>query len=113
VMIGATDGIVRDRIRMALNGHVVVGLIIDEQDEPLGGVWVETHGLPDPAGANNTLAEMLEEGIEYQLARAKPTVMLSDDALEELICRAVRKISKKMIGKKPETRVMINRLVAG
>jgi len=113
VMIGAMDGIVRDRIRMALNGHVVVGLIIDEQDEPLGGVWVETHGLPDPAGANNTLAEMLEEGIEYQLARAKPTVMLSDDALEELIRRAVRKISKETIGKKPETRVMINRLVAG
>lgn len=113
VMIGAMDGIVRDRIRMALNGHVVVGLIIDEQDEPLGGIWVETHGLPDPAGANNSLAEMLEEGVEYQLARAKPTVMLSDDALEELIRRAVRKISQEVIGKRPETRVMINRLMGG
>lgn len=113
VVIGAMDGIVRDRIRMALNGHVIVGIIIDEDDEPMGGVWVETKGLPDPAGAEHSLAELIEEGIEYQLAGAKPRVIMSDDALEELISRAVRQISKEMIGKKPEVQVMINRLVAG
>ncbi len=111
VLIGAMDGIVRDRIRMALNGHVVVGMIIDEDDEPLGGVWVETLGLPDPATTEHTLAELMEEGIEYQLARASDKVLLSDDALEELIRRAVRKIGQDLIGKKPECRVMINRLV--
>lgn len=110
VLIGAMDGIVRDRIRMALNGHVVVGLIIDEDDEPLGGAWVETHGLPDPGG-DHTLAELMEEGIEYQLSRATSKMFLSDDSLEELITRAVRKIGKEIIGKKPECRVMINRLV--
>ena len=31
--IGALDGVVRDRIRMALNGHVLVTLILDEDDE--------------------------------------------------------------------------------
>jgi hypothetical protein len=36
---------------------------------------------------------------------------LSDDALEELIRRAVRKIGQDTIGKKPEVKVMINRLV--
>ena len=36
-----------------------------------------------------------------------------DDALEELITRAVRQISNEVIGKKPEVQVMINRLVAG
>jgi ribonuclease J len=111
VLIGAMDGVVRDRIRMALNGHVVVGMIIDEDDEPLGGVWVETKGLPEPSGVGNSLAELMEEGIEYQLGRAKDKVFLSDDALEELIRRAVRKIGQEMIGKKPEVRVMINRLV--
>ena len=39
VQIGAMDGIVRDRIRMALNGHVTVTVIMDEDDEPLGEPW--------------------------------------------------------------------------
>lgn len=112
VLIGAMDGIVRDRIRMALYGHVVVGIIIDEDDEPLGGAWVETHGLPDPNGTEATLAELLEEGVEYQLSRATDKMLMSDEALEELITRAVRKIAQDTIGKKPECRVMINRLVA-
>ena len=30
VLIGAMDGVVRDRIRLALNGHVTVTLIVDE-----------------------------------------------------------------------------------
>ncbi|MBV1925549.1 MAG: ribonuclease J, partial [Rhodobacteraceae bacterium] len=34
IKIGALDGVVRDRIRMALNGHVIVTVILDEQDEP-------------------------------------------------------------------------------
>ncbi len=112
VVIGALDGIVRDRIRMALSGHVVVGIVIDENDDPIGGAWVETHGLPDPAGTSGSLAALMEEGVEYQLSRATDKVLLSDDALEELIRRAVRKIAQEVIGKKPECRVMINRLMA-
>ena len=46
-MIGALDGVVRDRVRMALRGHVAVSVIIDEDGRPLDGVWVEALGLPD------------------------------------------------------------------
>ena len=35
--IGALDGVVRDRIRMALNGHVTITVILDEDGELLGG----------------------------------------------------------------------------
>ena len=34
--IGALDGVVRDRIRMALNGHVTITVILDEDGELLG-----------------------------------------------------------------------------
>lgn len=112
IVIGALDGVVRNRIRMALNGQVSVSLIIDEADEPLGGIWIETHGLPDPAGDQHTLSELLEEGVEYQIARASDKVLMSDDALQELIRRAVRKIASEIVGKKPECTIMINRLVA-
>jgi len=111
VLIGAQDGVVRDRIRMALNGHVVVGIIIDEEDEPLGGVWVETDGLPDPAIGGKSLAELMEEGVEHELARASDKIFLSDEALEDLIRRSIRRTGKTLMGKKPECRVLINRLV--
>lgn len=48
-MIGATDGVVRDRLRMALRGHVAVSVIFDEEGRPLGGSWAEPRGLPDTA----------------------------------------------------------------
>ena len=47
VLIGAMDGVVRERIRMAMRGHVAVSVIIDERGRPLGGAWVDGDG---PAG---------------------------------------------------------------
>ena len=32
---------------LSLNGHVLVTLILDEQDEPLGEPWCETKGLAE------------------------------------------------------------------
>ena len=37
--IGALDGIIRDRIKLAINGLVVVNIIIDENDELLALLW--------------------------------------------------------------------------
>ena len=36
VLIGALDGVVRDRIRMALRGHVAVSVMIERQKASLG-----------------------------------------------------------------------------
>ena len=44
VKIGALDGVVRDRIRAALNGQVFLTVLFDEDDAPLGGDvggWVQ------------------------------------------------------------------------
>src|SRR5690606_15470493 len=52
VLIGAMDGVVRDRIRMALNGHVLVTVIIDDEEEVLGDAWCDTMGLPETGRSN-------------------------------------------------------------
>jgi len=109
ILIGAMDGVVRERIRMALNGLVIVGIIIDEDNEPLGGVWVEIRGLPE-ARADLSLTALMEEGVEYQLGRAGAKTMLSDEALELVVRKSVRQIASEFIGRKPEVQVMINRL---
>ena len=111
VMIGAMDGIVRERIRMAIRGHVAVSVIIDEDGRPLDGVWAVASGLADPE--HDTFEELVEAGVETALSRAKKSVFASDDAVEELVTRAVNRAGKDHLGKKPICKVMINRLAPG
>ncbi|MFY0690956.1 MAG: ribonuclease J [Paracoccaceae bacterium] len=112
VQIGALDGIVRDRIRMALNGTVVIGILIDEDDEPLLDAWCELKGLPEVGLSKAPLAEILEEDVGQFLGRADSRTIMNDDKLEEAIRRIVRQASQKEIGKKPEVIVLISRLAA-
>lgn len=109
-LIGALDGVVRDRIRMALRGHVVVSILIDEAGKPIGGAWVETTGLPDVPRLRDGLAGAIEEEIGRNLARAKRAELEDDDALEQLAARACARCCNDLIGKKPLCTVMISRL---
>ena len=110
VQIGALDGIVRDRIRMALNGHVLVALIFDEQDEPLGEPWCEIMGLAETGRSKGALVEILEEDLSQFLGRADAKTLRDDSALEEALRRIVRKTGQDEIGKKPEVSVVISRM---
>ncbi len=110
VQIGALDGIVRDRIRMALNGHVVVNLILDEANEPLGEPWCESMGLPETGRSRTALVEVLEEDLGQFLGRAGAKTLADDDKLEQEMKRIVRKVAQDEIGKKPEVTVITSRL---
>ena len=112
VLIGAMDGVVRDRIRMALNGHVTVTLIVDEDGEALGEPWVDTMGLPTKGRGGRELSEVLEADLGAFVASAGRKLMADDDKLEEALKRAVRQVAMEEIGKKPEVIVVISRLSA-
>lgn len=109
VLIGALDGIVRDRIRMALNGHVLVNAII-EDDAALGDPWVEVMGLPEVGDSRAPLVDVLEEDLGQFLGRANRKTLADDDKLEEELRRIVRKATQDEIGKKAEVTVVISRL---
>ena len=111
-LIGAMDGVVRDRIRMALNGHVTVTLIVDEDGEALGDPWVDTMGLPTKGRGGRELSEVLEADLGAFIAGAGRKVMGDDDKLEEALKRTVRQVAMTEIGKKPEVIVVISRLSA-
>jgi ribonuclease J len=110
VLIGAMDGVVRDRMRMALRGHVAVSVIIDENGRPLGDAWVRMTGLPDEPRMRDGLEGTLEREIGVLLKRAKPADLDDDDALEDQIQRLCGRICNDAIGKKPVCSVMISRL---
>ena len=111
-MIGALDGVVRVRMRMALRGHVAVSVIIDEQGRPLGDAWVQTLGLPDNPRLRDGLEGTLERDITQLLKRAKRSDIDDDAALEDMIVRLCGKVCDDAIGKKPVCTVMISRLEA-
>ncbi len=110
VKIGALDGVVRDRIRMALNGHIIITVILDEEDEPLGEPWCDTMGLPETGSSRAGLIEVLEEDLNQFLMRAGAKTLRDDDKLEEGLRRIARQTAQAEIGKKPEVTVVVSRM---
>jgi len=111
-LVGAMDGVIRDRIRMALNGHVMVTVILDEADAPLGEAWVEIMGLPATGRGNRSLSETLEGDLSEFLDGAGKKLLGDDDKLDEALRRIVRQVTVEEIGKKPEVTVVVSRLMA-
>ena len=109
--ITSTEGIVRDRIRMALNGLVVVTILLDENDDLVGEPWCETRGLPSVTNSSAPLVDCLEEDLSQLIGRAGSDVMLDNGLLEEVVRRCVRQTCKSEVGKKPEVSVIVSRLV--
>ena len=110
VQIGALDGVVRDRIRMALNGQMIVTVIIDENDEVLGDPWVEISGLPEIGRNNAPLVDVVEQDLGQFLGRAHRKTLADDDKLDKELKMIARKSAQGEIGKKPEVIVIISRL---
>ncbi|MBV0911451.1 ribonuclease J [Anianabacter salinae] len=110
VQIGAMDGVVRDRLRMAMNGHVVVTVILDEEDAPLGEPWCEVMGLPPTGRSKAPLIDVLEADLDQFLGRADRKTRRDDDKLDEALRRVVRQTANDEIGKKPEVTVVVSRL---
>ncbi len=110
VQIGALDGIVRDRLRMAMNGHVVITVILDDDDEPLGEPWCELMGLPETSRSHAPLVDVLEEDLNQFMGRANQKTLADDDKLEDGLKRIARQTCMTEIGKKPEVTVVISRL---
>ncbi len=110
VQVGALDGVVRDRIRMSLNGHLLVTVILDENDDLLGDPWVETMGLPETGSSGTALAEVVEADLAQFTARAAKKTLRSETILDKELKKIARQSAFAEIGKKPEVTVVVSRL---
>lgn len=110
-IVGALDGVVRDRIRMALNGHVMVTVILDDDNETLGDAWVEVMGLAEK-GRSGPLADTIETELNEFIEGAGRKILRDDDKLDEALRRITRQVAMEEIGKKPEVTVVVSRLMA-
>ncbi|MBU3030245.1 ribonuclease J [Paracoccus marinaquae] len=112
VLIGSMDGIARDRIRMALNGHALVSVIVDEEDNALPDAWVELMGLAGRTRGGDDLARHIEGELAEFLESADDRTVRDDAKMDEAIRRIARQVTMEEIGKKPEVTVIISRLMA-
>ncbi len=111
-LVGQYDGVIRERMKMALNGMVVVSLIVDESDEVLEDAWVALKGLPEVGSSGVSMQELIEDGLARMLPRLDAKVIDDDDKLEEAVKRVCRQICAQEIGKKPEVTLLVSRLMA-
>jgi len=109
--VGALDGVIRDRLKMARQGHVTVSVVIDEDGDLLADPTVRATGAPKtgegwPAPLVEMIADEVDDALEDSPAKAKRT----DGAVEDIVLRAVRRVTGKYWGKKPVTTALVTRL---
>lgn len=110
MLIGATDGVVRERVRMAQNGHVLVTVILDSQDVALGEPWADLAGLPARCTDGASLQDVIESELAEWIEGASRKTLRDDARIEEGLRQHVRQVAIERIGKKPEVTVVISRL---
>jgi len=108
VLVDSQAFVVRDRIRMALNGHVYVDVRIGD-DGGKTGTWSETRGLARTGRSGEPLDEVLDRALTGALGRERRRVLADDEAVDALVRSVARKTAMAEIGKKPEVTVAIDR----
>jgi ribonuclease J len=111
LVVGAQDGVVRDRKRMALNGHIAVSVILDDDGELVVESDVRATGAPKRTGRKGgTFEEQIAQAIDEAIEGMPRKKRNDDNALEELVSQTARRKANRLWGKKPETVVFITRL---
>ena len=111
LLVGAMDGVVRARRKMAINGHVAVTLVVDKAGELIADPEARAMGAPEESSSwrgsfEDQIAAAVESAVEGMSAKARR----SDGSLEEAAAGAARRISAALWGKKPEISVTVIRL---
>ena len=106
--IGAMDGVIRDRLRLARQGHAIVTVIVDEDGELIADSDVRVVGGPDSDAL--PLSDLIAEAVDHAIDHASKKDKRSDEALELIATRVARKVCMDRWGKKPVTTVIVTRL---
>ena len=109
--VGAMDGVIRERLKMARQGQVIAALVVDEDGDLLADPQVRCLGAPkDGVDFRAPLDEMIAEEIDIEIDGAPAKTRRTATGLEELTGRAIRRVTGKVWGKRPVVTVLVTRL---
>lgn len=108
LQVGALDGVIRSRLRMARQGHVSVAVTVDEDGEISADPVVKLMGVPAedeqwPSGLTEMIAEAVDDAMDGMGAKARRDV----GRIEEVVSQVARKTCDRRWGKKPEVSVLV------
>ncbi len=109
-LVGAMDGVIRSRLKLARQGVVSVSLVVDERGDLLADPEVRVSGGPKTGeGWPAPLEDLIYDAVDEAVEKA-PRKQRSDEQLEEIAARAVRRICARWWGKKPVVTTLVSRL---
>ncbi len=109
--VGALDGVIRERLKLARQGHVVVSVVVDDEGELVADPDVRCLGAPkDGPGWEAPLDEMIAEAVDAAIEDAPLKTRRSDNGVEDIAGRAVRRVTQRYWGKRPVVTVLVTRL---
>ena len=100
--VGALDGVIRERLKLARQGLVICSVVVDEGGELVADPLVRCMGAPKD-GENWTapLDEMIADAVDDALEGAPKASLRTDQGVEELAGRAIRRVSGQQMGQAP------------
>ncbi|MEM7236523.1 MAG: ribonuclease J [Pseudomonadota bacterium] len=109
--VGALDGVIRERLKMARQGHVMIAVVLDDDGDLLADPEVRCLGAPkDGEGWNAPLDEMISAAVDTAIEGAPAKTRRQDKSVEEIATRAARQITQRFWGKRPVVTVLVTRL---
>ncbi len=109
-MIGAMDGVVRSRLKLARQGHVVVALVVDESGDLLADPEIRVVGGPlESARWPMPLEALIYEAVD-EAVEGLPKRRRADKDIEDAASRAARAVCARRWGKRPVLTVIVTRL---
>jgi ribonuclease J len=107
VLIELEGDTLRERRKLLWNGSAAATLVIDQQGRPKANPVVSLRGIEDPGGE---LAEAIVAGLKEMLADLSAGERRDDGRIEDAAAKAVRRVVRAHLGKKPLTDVHIVRI---
>ncbi|MFZ2469977.1 MAG: ribonuclease J [Parvibaculum sedimenti] len=110
VLIDADEGAVQERLKLSYSGSVFVSLVLDKDGKVRGDPQVVLMGLPEEDSRGVSFDDRALDAIDEALERLPPKRRGDDDAVAELLRRAVRGALRREWGKKAQVAVVVTRI---
>ncbi|KAB7739290.1 MBL fold metallo-hydrolase [Parvibaculum sedimenti] len=110
VLIDADEGAVQERRKLSYSGSVFVSLVLDKDGKVRGDPQVVLMGLPEEDSRGVSFDDRALDAIDEALERLPPKRRGDDDAVAELLRRAVRGALRREWGKKAQVAVVVTRI---
>lgn len=110
VLIEADEGAVQERRKLAFAGSAFVSLVLDREGKVRGDPQVRLMGLPVEDSHGVSFEDRALDAIDEALERLPPKRRGDDDAVAELLRRAVRGALRREWGKKAQVAVVVTRI---